>query len=276
MIHVLSLGAGVQSSTLALMAAEGEIAPPDCAIFADTGWEPRAVYEWLHGYLAPRLTYPLHVVSAGDLRADQVTARARGSERNAGDARWASLPYFIRDRETGSPGMIRRQCTGEYKIRPIEKAVRGLLGLKPRQRWPTERAVTQWYGISLDELQRTKLELDPAALWRVNRYPLIELRMTRHDCLAWMERHGHPRPPRSACIGCPFHSNREWREMRNERPDEFADAVQFDRAIRKSGGVRGDTYLHQDRIPLEEVDLNAPEDHGQLSLLDECEGMCGV
>lgn len=47
-LRILSLGAGVQSTTLALMAAHGEIGPmPDCAIFADTGWEPKAVYEHL-------------------------------------------------------------------------------------------------------------------------------------------------------------------------------------------------------------------------------------
>lgn len=47
-LRILSLGAGVQSTTLALMAAHGEIgAMPDCAIFADTGWEPKAVYEHL-------------------------------------------------------------------------------------------------------------------------------------------------------------------------------------------------------------------------------------
>lgn len=44
-LRALSLGAGVQSTTMALMAAHGEIQPmPDCAIFADTGWEPKAVY----------------------------------------------------------------------------------------------------------------------------------------------------------------------------------------------------------------------------------------
>lgn len=38
--QVLSLGAGVQSTTLALLAAHSVIGPiPDCAIFSDTGWE---------------------------------------------------------------------------------------------------------------------------------------------------------------------------------------------------------------------------------------------
>lgn len=46
--NFLSLGAGVQSSTMALMAAKGEITPmPDAAIFADTSAEPQAVYDWL-------------------------------------------------------------------------------------------------------------------------------------------------------------------------------------------------------------------------------------
>ncbi len=41
-IRALSLGAGVQSTTLALLAVEGVLPMPDVAIFADTGWEPAA------------------------------------------------------------------------------------------------------------------------------------------------------------------------------------------------------------------------------------------
>ena len=85
---MLSLGAGVQSTTLALMAAHGEIGPiPDCAIFADTGWEPKAVYEhlaWLRSINV--LPVPVHIVSAGNLRAD-IFAGAQGK-------RWASIPAF--------------------------------------------------------------------------------------------------------------------------------------------------------------------------------------
>ena len=43
-LRLLSLGAGVQSTTLLLLAAEGRLPTPDAAIFADTGWEPAAVY----------------------------------------------------------------------------------------------------------------------------------------------------------------------------------------------------------------------------------------
>lgn len=47
-LRVVSLGAGVQSTVLLLMAAKREIGPmPDCAIFADTQFEPPAIYEHL-------------------------------------------------------------------------------------------------------------------------------------------------------------------------------------------------------------------------------------
>jgi hypothetical protein len=56
-IRYISLGAGVQSSVMALMAARGEIGPmPDCAVFADTQWEPAGVYEhlgWRRNYRFP-------------------------------------------------------------------------------------------------------------------------------------------------------------------------------------------------------------------------------
>ncbi|MDD3836681.1 MAG: hypothetical protein PHG43_02460, partial [Phenylobacterium sp.] len=80
-LRVLSLGAGVQSTTLALMAAHGEVGPmPDCAIFADTGWEPRAVREHLAWLMSPNvLPFPVHVVSAGDIHADLL--RAGSGER---------------------------------------------------------------------------------------------------------------------------------------------------------------------------------------------------
>lgn len=271
MIRVLSLGAGVQSSTLALMAAAGELEMPDHAIFADTHWEPKPVYEWLHDYLMPRLPFPVHIVSKGDLRLEQITARMCGKKTD-GAGRWASLPYYTKDAEN-SKGIVRRQCTGEYKIQPIEKKIRELIGLKPRQRFPKELAVEQWLGISMDEMQRMKFSVDA---WRVFRHPLIEKRMSRHDCLSWLSAHGHPQAPRSACIGCPFHSNAEWRAMRDERPDEWNDAVEFDASIRVAGGMRGETFLHRQCVPLNEVDLRTPSDYGQLSWLDECGGVCGV
>ena len=46
-LTVLSLGAGVQSSAMAVMSARSDLPPVDCAIFADTGYEPKMVYKYL-------------------------------------------------------------------------------------------------------------------------------------------------------------------------------------------------------------------------------------
>jgi hypothetical protein len=263
---ILSLGAGVQSSAVALMSAARELPPIDYAIFADTQYERRATYEYLDR-LEPLLPFPLLRVSEGDLRKAQIDARMRGTGEH-----WAALPYFL-DTE-GAGGMIRRQCTYEYKIRPIERQVRDLIGLKPRQRAPKTHVVDQWFGISLDEVQRCKVEFEKP--WCRNVYPLIEQRMTRGHCIEWLRRNGHEIPPRSACICCPFHSDKEWLEIKNGPEDEWQDVVEFDRAIRHAEGMRSNSYLHAARKPLENIDFTTPESAGQLSFLDECDGYCGV
>src|SRR3954469_21285083 len=71
-VRVLSLGAGVQSSAVMLMALKREIEPVDAVIFADTGWEPKAVYQWLN-YLEARAReagVPLFRVGRPTLRGD--------------------------------------------------------------------------------------------------------------------------------------------------------------------------------------------------------------
>ncbi len=152
-LSVISLGAGVQSTTMALLAAHGEVTPmPDCAIFADTGSEPAAVYEhlrWLRE--ASVLPFPIHVVSVGNLGAEILSA-TRGESKRGSHAR---PPFFVKNQD-GSRGVVRRQCTGDYKIAPIERKLRELIGLKSRQRWPKERLITQWLGISTGSAPTTR------------------------------------------------------------------------------------------------------------------------
>lgn len=295
-LRALSLGAGVQSTTMALMAAHEEIGPmPDCAILADTGWEPKAVYDHLDWLMSPNvLPFPVHIVSAGNIR-EQLAAAADGH-------RWASIPAFTKTvtpagtemevfdeddngetiaigtrrtrKETVSIGMIRRQCTTEFKIVPIVRKVRELAGLT-RKRSPAFPVVEQWIGISTDEIIRAKPSFEA---WQIKRFPLLEKRMSRADCLAWLARHNYPTPPKSACIGCPFHDNARWRHMRDHDPDAWLDAVEVDRSIRTGlRGIRGEVFLHRSAVPLDEADLSTLADHGQLDLWgNECEGMCGV
>lgn len=252
-LRALSLGAGVQSTTLALLAVAGVLPCPDVAIFADTGWEPGAVYAHLDR-LTPVLTgagIEVVRVSNGNLRADALDPASR----------FAAVPYFIRNPD-GSDGMGRRQCTKEYKLAPIGRKVRELLGAAPPnfRRVPAGRVCEQWIGFSADEIGRVS---DKPRLSYVRKaYPLIDLGWTRKDCQRWLERQGWAEVAKSACVGCPFHGNRAWREMREQRPAEWADAVAFDAAIRRGarGGradlsLRGQAFLHRARVPLDQAPI---------------------
>jgi len=263
-VNIISLGAGVQSTTMLLMAAHGEITPkPDYAIFADTGWEPRAVYdhlEWLKRE-ASRFGIEVLTVRKGNIKEDLLKAACKGT-------RVATLPFYVKS-ENGV-GVVRRQCTQEYKILPVRRAIRELLGYGPRQ--IVREKVELWMGISLDEVERIK----PSQVkWIKHRYPLIELSMDRIQCIQWLKKKGYPIPPKSSCIGCPFHSNEMWREIKLNSPKEWAEAVEIDRIIRKLPKIRGEAYLHRSCRPLDEVYLQ--EDQGELNLfVNECEGYCGV
>lgn len=252
---VLSLGAGVQSSTLALMCARGEIPVPSLAIFADTQDEPPEVYRWLD-WLEKELPFPIRRVSRGKLSttALQVRGSAAGNKYLK-----PMLPVYIDN--AGKRGMAARHCTKDFKIDPIMGAIRHERGT---------REVTQYLGISFDELERMKASKYP---WLQNEYPLVERRITRQQCLMWMKDHGYPEPPRSACIYCPFHNDTEWRRL---APESFAKAVEFEKAYQAAYAqtpLDGVPYLHADRIPLAYVDLDGD---GQQDFINECEGMCGV
>ncbi len=279
MKHILSLGAGVQSSTLALMAARGEVAGYplcDAAIFADTQDEPQSVYSWLD-WLEQEIArsphpYPVHRVTGGRLsdRALLMKVTKDGRKFSSSD-----IPMFTRNVD-GSQGKItHRACTHDFKIRPIMKKARELGGIKRGQKTV---GVVQWIGISLDEVHRMKPSRDA---WAESRWPLVDMRMRRHDCLLWMERNGYPKPPRSSCVYCPYHSNAEWRRLKEDEPEAFARAVQFERDLQRVKGSPDNMlsvpFLHKSLKPLDEVDLSTLEDHGQMGLWgNECEGMCGV
>ena len=270
-IHILSLGAGVQSSTLALMAAAGEVGPmPTAAIFADTQAEPASVYRWLD-WLEKQLPFPVHRVTAGSIIEDVTTLRTRRDGQ--GFYVHSGIPAFVRNPD-GSDGMIPRQCTTNFKIEPLRRKVRELAGIK---RGEKEVKVVQWIGISLDEVHRMKPSRDK---WQRNRWPLVDAGMKRHDCLRWMEAHGFPKPARSACFFCPYKSNAEWRRLRDQEPEHWRAAIDLEKhfgAQKARAGVNGRLFFHSSRVPLDQVDLSSLEDRGQGSLFgNECEGMCGV
>lgn len=268
--NVISLGAGVQSSTLALMAEHGEITPtPDFAVFADTQEEPQSVYNWLD-YLESKLSFPIYRVTKGKLGEDAL--KLRKSSRSGKIYQKLSLPMFTLD-SNGKKGMIRRQCTRDYKITPVISTIRKKAGIKWGEK---EIKVHNWMGISIDEAIRMR---ESRTIYIQNRYPLIELKMSRNDCLNWMSINGYPRPPRSACTFCPYHSDNEWQRLKNEEPDDFLKAVEFENKCHElsnfNEALEGVPYLHRSRIPLNQVIFNIKNNEVN-NFGNECEGMCGV
>jgi len=267
MLTVLSLGYGVQSSTIALLAEHGEIEQPDYAIFADTHSEPESVYRW-RDWLDQRITkFPIITVSAGDLGGE-----LRAAIRGENDA-YGRPPFFVHGR-SGEVGRVRRQCTGDYKIDPIRRELRRLIGLKPGQRGPREPLAEQLIGISTDEIQRAK---QPREQWLTARFPLLERKWSRADCLAWLAAQGYPTPPRSACTFCPNRSDAEWAALRSTDPADFQRCLELDRQLNRGfQGIQSGAYLHRSLRPLGTVVL-IPEDVGQQSWWsDECGGVCGL
>jgi hypothetical protein len=316
-IQILSLGAGVQSSTLALMAAAGEVTPmPSSAVFSDTKAEPKSVYVWLN-WLEQQLSFPVAHVTAGSLTEKSLLTK---TNLKTGQKYYSNLiPAFIENPD-GSRGIVGRHCTYNHKIIPILKECRRLVGKEsmavwrkkhrpalliwsawkraaakakkekhqppafPTDEWASMQAdplIVQWIGISLDEISRMKPSRDP---WIFHRWPLIEREMNRHDCLRWMAARKFPEPPRSACTYCPFHSDHEWRRLRDKEPEAFAEAVKFERDLQAlhcghpiNGQIKGVPFLHDSLIPLDKVDFSTDQDHGQQVMFNnECEGMCGV
>ncbi|CBG70417.1 conserved hypothetical protein [Streptomyces scabiei 87.22] len=252
--RAISLGAGIQSSAMLALSAQGILPKVDYAIFADTGWEPRAVYshlDRLEREIARPADIPVLRVSSGNIRKDALDP----------DHRFASMPLYVLNKD-GKPGMTRRQCTGEYKIKPIKKKVRELLGYPYPTRIPKGVFVEQWVGISTDEFHRAK---DADVKYMRNRHPLIDMGWSRSDCIRYLTSLGLTDTPKSSCLGCPFHGNAQWRNIRDNSPAEWEDVVEFDAAIRKGNAranatgnrLLGEAFLHRSRVPLSE----APIDH---------------
>ena len=268
--NVLSLGAGVQSTVLALMASRGEIEPTcDFAVFADPGWEGYDTYDHLD-WLEEQLDYPLYTTSNGSIYKDVIASASEGK-------RMANPPYYTLSKD-GKKGVLKRGCTTEYKVIPVQRKVREILGFKKGERIAGKVHVNMWLGISTDESQRLRESTDK---WITFRWPLIEKGMNRTNCQSWLEKNGYPEAPRSACVGCPYHNNDYWRDMKKNRPDEWDEACKVDDLIR-NGINKGSAkdfqadqlFTHNDMVPLREVDLSTDEDRGQMTWLDECSGNC--
>jgi hypothetical protein len=301
--HILNLGAGVQSTTIYLMYLEGLFTPGmTTSIFADTQDEPKAVYrhlQWLISLGGPEIKVRTRGCLGDNLKVGMngtgqrfisIPAYTKPSEVNAifkAEPEDLSLEYddgVMPDGRGQREGMIRRQCTQEYKLVVIHDTIRReVLGLQKGDRIPKDVTITNIIGISMDEIGRMYRIRDRETKKLKFRFPLIEMEMTRQDCINWLQGRVPHEVPRSACVYCPFHDDNEWLAIK-ESPEDWARAVEIDEALRIPGNVvnRGMDalmYLHESCVPLKDVVLRATPRVAkplQLGFWRECKGMCGL
>jgi hypothetical protein len=260
-LTVLSHGAGVQTTTLCWMVARGDLPPIDAAVFADTGGEPRRVYEYLD-WMEPQLPFPLiRVKRPGPSLEDLSIGVANGTLPREG----APLPpWFFYNADEGREGMMRKHCSGEFKREVVIRELRRQLGLAKGERSKAAR-VELWIGMTTDEMFRVA----PARQkFLHHRHPLVELNLTRTDCIKWLQERQLPVPPKSACVFCPYRTNAQWRHMATEAPDDFAEAI---RATHPRGA-----FVHRSLEPLRRANLlDHHVDQLGLPLGADCDS-CGL
>jgi len=277
--HILNLGAGVQSTALYLLDLDGELEEDlgikfTHAIFADTQEEPDDVYTHLD-WLEKQGGVPILKNTASKLGDDLLKGE------NSTGQKFATIPAFTQHHKGGAVGQVRRQCTSEYKIQVVEQTIRrDILGLQPRKRIPKDVTFTQYMGFSFDEpgrAARAKGRFEQRG-WRVN-FPLFDMQWKRSDCAHYLKDRVAHFVPRSACVFCPYKSDREWLELKENDEQGWERAVQIDNGLRAEGVVlnrNADSrmFLHRSCKPLSEANLGA--DQGKFDFMAECEGGCGL
>jgi hypothetical protein len=217
---------------------------------------------------------PVYEVSAGDLGADVLDAARRhgaGEQMTAGHS--SQPPFFVKNAPNldyataDSGGTLWRKCTETYKIIPIRRKIRELLGAARFGPIPEGQWVEQWIGFPIDDQKRTFCS---DVRWITNTFPLIlPKRMWKRDLRRWLTEHGYPVPPKSSCTFCPYHNNAYWRDMRDNRPDEWAETVTFEAELQQGQlpGVRGIPYLHKSMVPLPMAPIDLPDTGEELFCL---------
>ena len=242
------MGWGVQTWTMAAMMALGEMERPDFIVFSDTQHEAQGTYAFKAKWEPWLQRHGLTTVTVQGKRTGVV------------------IPAFTID-NNGKQGQVRRQCTGDWKITPVRKFLSD--ELKRRNVAKSAGVVEMWMGISWDEAHRMK---DSDVAYITNAYPLIDRRLRRVDCRAWLDLHDLPSPPKSACTFCPFHNKIAWAELKRVGGADWDEAVAVDTYIRDKRPP-GELFIHPARLPLEQA-VSIPEDVGahQLSMYDD--GSC--
>jgi hypothetical protein len=258
---VWSCGGGTQSAAIAVLILQGKIPKPDLSVIADTGREASETWEYFEHVLKPELEeigvelhrLP-HSFPEGPFKrpiGGWNTVDIFSGKKNE----TIIMPMFTN--KSGIPGKLPKYCSNEWKTRPVDRFIKSKGFVRGKI----------LIGFSIDEMERMRAH-DPRQSWN-HSYPLVDLRLTRADCIKLVEDRGWPTPPRSSCFMCPYRSDAEWLHIKNGTHSDFQDAVNLEKELQKHDE---NVYFHSSCEPLDEVDFG----EGQEDMFSKpcASGMC--
>lgn len=271
-LTVLNFSGGKQSSLLAWMAIRGEIERPDVILTANPGMEGDAVLQYvsmIHAR-AREVGIPAYTVPGPNLFSDMIGLRTSGRTR------FDTPAYYTQGDSGGREGKLTQRCTKYYKIEPMNRAARRelerKLGIKAKGGRIPPGTVEKWIGFSASEVHRIK---PPKERWSCFRYPLVDMNLTNGDVVKWYQRTGTPMPPRSVCRACFANDAAFFKQMSQDDPAGWQQALAVDEAIRDwtQIGVKRPVYILRSCISLRELQARDFQDNGGAG--DSCDsGFC--
>ncbi len=245
-----SSGGGSQSVAIAVLILQGKLPKPDISVIVDTERESSAVWEYHDKYV-----YPALKAFGVDLRRIPKSWYATVDLYGGKHQEDILIPAWTD--ETGKIGKLPTFCSNEWKKRVVRRYVSDI--------FPKQAKFNTWIGFTTDESKRFYQE---PGKWEPV-FPLVKLGLSKPDCYKIVEDYGWPKPPKSSCYMCPNRDHAAWIDMKNNRPDDWNKAVEFEREMRlKDDGL----YLHQSGRVLNEVPENW---HSKEPYTGRCtEGMC--
>lgn len=224
--NVISCGGGVQSTAMIALVYSEKLPKPDLVLMVDTGYEKRGTLDYAQKVLIPA--------------CDKIGLKFKmlKTPNNAifNEQGMIVIPAFKRT-EDGTEQKLYNMCSGPWKVAVMRRYLRSL-GI---------RKARSWIGISTDEAKRQKQSRQD---WLSNHYPLVELGISRYQCLFTIRRLGWPDPARSSCIMCPLQHDDEYELMKSEYPADYQRVVNMDNEIEK---IDPYIFLHKSMTRMRDI-----------------------
>lgn len=286
-LRIYSDGAGTQSIAVMVLQARGLLPNPyDAFIFANVGndSENPATIDYRQKYVIPFAEkYGLVLIERQKLyKGKPQTLLTALNDSN----RTIAIPVYF-----GSGGKGNRKCTQDWKVEVVNRYLKMEHKPKPTHvemgiGFSSEEGGRIWqkypgwhdYNMNRDKKTRQWVKGKKIGFNRKFEYPLVDLQMTKADCIKLVVDEFGEQPPGSLCWFCPFTKVQEHNRRRAAGSPLFDASVALENRLNEKYAELNRTtvnpsnaiYLTALHVPLAEI----PE---QLTLWDEyleTDGQC--